>query len=82
MSRCKYYFDGSCALLSKDLDADTVGDRLIHSLGCQEEIIKLQGSVIDDLFRIVAANANLEDEEMKGIINKINEAAERRREYV
>ncbi len=82
MNKCKYYLDGECQLYSRTCDGDcalnkpdTV-DRLTHIMTCQEEIINLQKDIIDNLFAIAIQYISVEEEEMKLIIEKINETAQ------
>ena len=75
MNNCQYRVGGECALLSKDFDLDTIEDRLMHIANCQQEIIKNQSEVINELFNLVGQRASATAEEMEDIIKKINEAA-------
>lgn len=87
MNKCKYCLDGECQLYSRICDVncvlnkpDTV-DRLTHIMNCQEEIIRYQKDIIDNLFAIAIQYISVEEEEMKLIIEKINETAQIKAEY-
>ena len=80
MDKCQYRVNGQCALLSKDFDIDSCEERLLHIVNCQEEIITLQKAVIDETINLIGMKAELSAEEMEGIIEKINRAAEIRKE--
>lgn len=72
--------DRECALLSKDFDVDSCEERLLHIVTCQEEIIDLQKTVIDEMFNLIGMKAELDAAELEGIVEKINYAAQIRRE--
>lgn len=80
MDKCQYRVNGQCALLSKDFDLDSCEERLLHIATCQEEIIDLQKAVIDEMFNLIALKAELNAEELEAVVEKINRAAEIRRE--
>ncbi len=80
MDKCQYRVNGQCALLSKDFDLDSCEERLLHIATCQEEIINLQKAVIDEMFNLIALKAELNAEELEAVVEKINRAAEIRRE--
>ena len=80
MDRCQYRTSGQCALLSKDFDLDSCEERLLHIATCQEEIINLQKAVIDEMFNLIALKAELNAEELETVVEKINRAAEIRKE--
>ena len=50
-------------------------DRLSHVCMAQEEIVNLQKEIIDDLFLLLLQHISAEADEIKGIVEKINEAA-------
>lgn len=50
-------------------------DRLSHVCMVQEEIVNLQKEIIDDLFLLLLQHISAEADEIKGIVEKINEAA-------
>jgi hypothetical protein len=87
MKKCDYCLDGECQLYSKICDEDCVlnkvdtMDRLTHIMNCQEEIIRYQKDIIDNLFAIAIQFISVEEEEMRMIAQKINEAAAIRSEY-
>ena len=60
--------------------ADDLVERLLHAFEADEEIIKKQKNIIDDLFVIVLQHLTVECEELKPIVKKVNETAEIRRE--
>lgn len=80
MNKCEYRLDRECMLLSRDLDPDNLESRLVHIVGCQEEIINLQKAVIDEMFNLIALKAELNAEELEAVVEKINRAAEIRKE--
>lgn len=80
MDKCQYRVNGQCALLSKDFNLDSCEERLLHIATCQEEIINLQKAVIDEMFNLIALKAELNAEELEAVVEKINRAAEIRRE--
>ena len=86
MSKCKYLLDGECQLFSRKCEENCsihhpdYTDRLTHIAGCQEEIIKLQKEIIDELFNIACMHISAESEELRPVILKINEAAMKRAE--
>ena len=80
MDKCQYRVNGQCALLSKDFDLDSCEERLLHIATCQEEIITLQKAVIDEMFNLIALKAELNAEELEAVVEKINRAAEIRKE--
>lgn len=80
MDKCQYRVNGQCALLSKDFDLDSCEERLLHIVTCQEEIINLQKAVIDEMFNLIALKAELNAEELETVVEKINRAAEIRKE--
>jgi hypothetical protein len=80
MDKCQYRVNGQCALLSKDFGLDSCEERLLHIATCQEEIINLQKAVIDEMFNLIALKAELNAEELEAVVEKINRAAEIRRE--
>ena len=80
MDKCQYRVNGQCALLSKDFDLDSCEERLLHIATCQEEIINLQKAVIDEMFNLIALKAELNAEELEAVVEKINRAAEIRKE--
>ena len=80
MDKCQYRVNGQCALLSKDFDLGSCEERLLHIATCQEEIINLQKAVIDEMFNLIALKAELNAEELEAVVEKINRAAEIRKE--
>lgn len=52
----------------------------MHIATCQEEIINLQKAVIDEMFNLIALKAELNAEELETVVEKINRAAEIRKE--
>ena len=86
MSKCDYFLDGECQLFSKSCDENCsinhpdFTERLTHIATCQEEIIQLQKEVIDELFAMLSLHISVEAEEMRPLIDKINEAAKKRAE--
>ena len=86
MNNCNYLLDGECQLFSKNCDNSCpmsrpdFMERLTHIATCQEEIIQLQKEVIDELFAMLSLHISVEAEEMRPLIEKINEAAKKRAE--
>ena len=81
MSNCEYCLDKECQLFSRECDEScpmnhpNFSERLTHIALCQEEIIQLQKEVIDELFNLLSMHISAEAEELRPIIEKINEAA-------
>lgn len=57
-----------------------LNDRLMETLTQMEEICRIQSGVIDNLFTLLMQHIPAESEELKGIVQDINRAAEIRKE--
>lgn len=61
--------------------ADEMKDIKYEVFEAQSEIIRLQSEVIDDLFRLLAIHAELDEADTQAAVEKINRAAMLRAEH-
>ena len=61
--------------------AEDMKDIKYEVFEAQSEIIRLQSEVIDDLFRLLAIHAELDEADTQAAIEKINRAAMLRAEH-